>query len=182
LGLDFKHLKSDVLNSFPFSEFQTVTAGKYKRTLTPTKKVTTEDLEKSTKDVNEIFVLFSDFVKQNRPQLDMDDIATGEVWFGTAAMEKGLCDEIKTADEVVSEYVDLGYNVYEVEYSPPPEVPSGLAGLLVAGKEKGLIRRAVRWLIQTVAAEVRAELRDVGSSENRYKAEDDASDRFRARY
>ena len=54
------------------SEFQTVTAGKFKRTLTPTKKVTKEDKKKSEEDIEQIFNLFKGWVGQNRPQLDID--------------------------------------------------------------------------------------------------------------
>ena len=122
---------------FPFislscSEFQTVTAGKFKRTLTPTKKVTRADLDKSKQDLEQVLGQFSGFVAENRPKLDIDSVATGETWFGNAALEKGLCDDIKTVDDVLLEFVDLGYNVYEVDYSPPPAVPQGLAQLLPA--------------------------------------------------
>lgn len=164
-----------------YSEFQTVTAGKFKRTITPTKQVTPEDLEKSKKDIEEILTLFAGFVKENRPQLDMDEVATGETWFGSAALKKGLCDEIKTADEVLIDFVDEGYNVYEVEYSPPQEIPQGLAQLLPSGRasagQDSWLRSSIRWAVKTVADEVTAEL---GSSvEKQYMARDDTSDRFR---
>lgn len=169
-----------------YSEFQTVTAGKYKRTVTPTKKVTNEDLQKSKKDIEEVLRLFSGFVKENRPQLNMNEVATGETWFGSAALEKGLCDEIKTADEVLIDFVDGGYNVYEVEYSPPQELPQGLGQLLPIGgasaNQDSWLRGAVRWAVRTVADEVTAELKglDIGSSiEKQYMARDDTSDRVR---
>ena len=111
-------------------EFATITAGKYKRTVTPTKKITKEDLKKSTEDIQEIFNLFKGFVKSQRPQLDIEKVATGDTWFGEDALEKGLCDEIATADDVLLDFVDQGYDVYEVAYEPPPEIASGLfAGL-----------------------------------------------------
>jgi ClpP class serine protease len=163
-----------------------VTAGKYKRTITPTKKVLKEDLEKSKEDIEEILTLFSGFVKENRPQLDMAQIATGETWFGSAALKKGLCDEIKTADEVLLDFVDGGYNVYEVEYSPPQEIPQGLAQLLPSGRasadQDSWLRSSIRWAVRTVADEVTAELKgfDMGSSpEKQYMARDDTSDRVR---
>ena len=62
-----------------------------KRTITPTKKVTKEDFQKSKEDIEEIFGLFRDFVKENRPKLDIDKVATGETWFGTAALDLKLC-------------------------------------------------------------------------------------------
>merc|ERR1711937_214980 len=108
-------------------KFQTVTAGKFKRTLTPTKKITKEDLAKSEEDIAEIFELFKGWVEQNRPQLDIDEVATGETWFGPAALEKGLCDEIKTVDDVILEHIDDNYNVYKVKYEPPPEIAGTLS-------------------------------------------------------
>eukprot|EP00980_Cylindrotheca_fusiformis_P025579 scaffold14121_cov120-Cylindrotheca_fusiformis.AAC.1 len=57
-------------------EFQTVTAGEFKRTLTPTKKVTKEDVKKAEEDVNMILTQFSGFVQKNRPNLDVASVAT----------------------------------------------------------------------------------------------------------
>jgi len=95
-------------------EFQTITAGKYKRTVTPTKKITKEDIKKSEEDIAEIFNLFKSFVKNQRPQLDIESVATGETWFGEDALARGLCDELGTADDVLLDFVDDGYDVYEV--------------------------------------------------------------------
>jgi ClpP class serine protease len=128
---------------------------------------------------------FSNFVKLNRPTLDIDSVATGETWFGQAALEKGLCDEIKPVDDVLLSYVDLGYNVYEVEYSPPLAVPQGLAGLLAtreSGSTKSSIgRKAIRWLVESIAAEVRSVQFDVNSPDKKYMARDDTSDRVQMR-
>jgi serine protease SohB len=173
-------------------EFQTVTAGKYKRTLTPTKKVTKEDFIKSTADVENIFALFRDFVGQNRPQLDMEKIATGETWFGTDAMERGLCDEIKTADAVLIDFVDADYDVYEVKYEPPLPLESKFSRLLPfgsdgseAGQERGFLGKGIQWLVRTAAAEVKAEFGGAGldinqSVEKRYMAKDDSAKRVRS--
>ena len=183
-------------------EFQTVTAGKYKRTLTPTKKVTQVDFEKTKEDVEEILVLFRDFVAQNRPQLDIEQVATGETWFGTAALERQLCDEIQTVDNVIMEYMDQGANVYEVKYRPPPNVPA-LAGLFgnpdstaqqspdlsssnnnnSNGPLATMVQRGIRWLVQTVWNEVRRESMTVsldGGVEQRYRAESDVAERIKA--
>jgi serine protease SohB len=170
-------------------EFQTVTAGKYKRTLTPTKKVTKEDLAKTTEGVQEIFNLFRDFVGQNRPQLDMEAVATGETWFGTAALERKLCDEIKTVEDVITDYVGNGYDVYEVEYTPPVDSPFGRlipasANARSASSDTGLIGQGARWVIRTIASEVKAEF---GKEFNinkpiqeRYMMIDDQADRVKS--
>ncbi len=47
--------------------------------------------------------LFKNFVAHYRPQLNMDEIATGEVWLGQAALGKLLVDELKTSDEYLAE-------------------------------------------------------------------------------
>ncbi len=137
-----------------------MTAGKYKRTLTPTKKVTDEDLQKSKAELEQILTLFKAFVKENRPSLDIDTVATGETWFGEDALEKGLCDELRTVDDVLCEFVDEGYNVYSVEYDPTPEM-SPLGGLLPATEatvDGGIFRGMTRWLVRNLSSAVKAEL------------------------
>lgn len=167
------------------SEFQTITAGKYKRTITPTKKVTREDLAKSKEDIEDVLKLFKSFVAQNRPSLDIDKVATGETWFGTDALERNLCDEIKTVDDVITEYVDAGFNVYDVKYEPPPELPefSRLLPIGASVSGGGMVSKAVRWLARTVASEFQSELDDIVSSAQRpdrkYMMKDDTADRTR---
>jgi serine protease SohB len=56
--------------------------------------VTKEDFQKSKEDIEGVFNLFRDFVQENRPQLDIEKVATGETWFGTAALERGLCKSL----------------------------------------------------------------------------------------
>ena len=124
----YKRLKDEGI------EFTTVTAGKYKRTLTPTKKVTEEDLAKSKEDVADILKLFRGFVGKNRPQLDLDEVATGETWFGEDALEKGLCDALKTADDYLLELLDAGADIFSVRYAPPP-TPPALPGLAASATE-----------------------------------------------
>ena len=77
-------------------EFSTVTAGAYKRSLTPTKKLDAADVAKTKAEVGEIFTLFKAFVQRHRPQLDIDAVATGETWFGEDALERQLADSLQT--------------------------------------------------------------------------------------
>ena len=63
-------------------------------------------------------VLFKDFVAKNRPSLDIDKVATGETWFGEDALELGLCDELKTKDEVILDYIKNDFDAYMLEYDP----------------------------------------------------------------
>ena len=122
-------------------EFQTVTAGDFKRTVTPTKKVTKEDLAKTESDIKEIFSLFKKFVKGQRPELDIEKVATGETWFGQDALDRHLCDELRTFDDVKLDLFEEGCEVLQVSYSPPPSTPleallqpAGSASLVEAAK------------------------------------------------
>ena len=111
-------------------EFQTVTAGKFKRTLTPTKKIEKADVEKSKADIEDVLTLFKTFVKQQRPKLVIDEVATGETWFGADALQRDLCDELKTTDDVLLELLAAGREIFSVKYRPPQ---SGPAALLAGG-------------------------------------------------
>ena len=142
------------------------------------------DLEKSKEDLEGVLTQFAGFVKENRPSLDIDSVATGETWFGQAALEKGLCDSIQTVDDLLLEYVDQGYDVYEIDYSPPPEVPAGLAQLLPSSSQEGagsFPLRAIRWMVNMIADEVQAAIAEQGSVKNRYMAKDETSDRIQLR-
>merc|ERR1719238_602452 len=82
-------------------QFSTVTAGKFKRTLTPTKKIEEQDKKKTKEDIEGVLSLFKDFVAENRPQVNIDEIATGETWLGPEAMKRNMVDELSTVDDVL---------------------------------------------------------------------------------
>ena len=122
--------------------------------------------------------MFKGFVKENRPSLDIDTVATGETWFGDDALERGLCDEIKTVDDVLSEYVDSGFNVFELKYSPPLDT-SSLGSLLPLGqsgkKGGGLIRSILRSFVETMVSVIEEEMSTelkADSLKDRYMAKD----------
>ncbi|MCU6410879.1 protease SohB [Enterobacter cloacae] len=77
------------------------TAGQYKRTLTLLGENTEEGRQKFREDLNETHHLFKDFVHLMRPALDIEQVATGEHWYGTQAQEKGLVDEVGTSDDLL---------------------------------------------------------------------------------
>jgi serine protease SohB len=84
-------------------DFEVLTAGEYKRTLTVFGENTDKGREKFQEDLETTHVLFKNFVARYRAQLVIDEIATGEVWLGIAALEKQLVDELKTSDEYLAE-------------------------------------------------------------------------------
>lgn len=91
------------------------TAGQYKRTLTLLGENTEEGRQKFREDLNETHHLFKEFVQRMRPALDIEQVATGEHWYGQRALEKGLVDEINTSDEVILGLME-GREVLNVRY------------------------------------------------------------------
>ena len=84
-------------------DFEEVTAGKYKRTVTMFGKNTDEDRAKLKSDLEDVHELFKASIVRYRPDLELDRVATGEHWYGTRALELGLADELKTSDELLAE-------------------------------------------------------------------------------
>lgn len=83
-------------------DVEVLTAGEYKRTLTVLGENTEQGREKFLQDLQTTHDLFKQFVVQYRPQLDIDAIATGEVWLGTDALAQQLIDQLQTSDEYLS--------------------------------------------------------------------------------
>jgi serine protease SohB len=96
-------------------DFEQVTAGQYKRTLTLFGENTDEDREKVQEELEETHQLFKDFIKEYRDDVDIDKIATGEHWYGKQAIELKLVDELKTSDDYLSEAVQNA-DIYEIDY------------------------------------------------------------------
>ena len=84
-------------------DVEMLTAGEYKRTLTVLGENTEKGREKFQEDLDTTHELFKNFVARYRPQLNIDEIATGEVWLGVSALNKHLVDELKTSDEYLAE-------------------------------------------------------------------------------
>lgn len=83
-------------------DFEVLTAGEYKRTLTVFGENTDKGREKFQEDLETTHELFKGFVARYRPRLSIDEVATGEVWLGMAALDKLLVDELQTSDEYLS--------------------------------------------------------------------------------
>lgn len=80
-------------------DYEVLTAGEYKRTLTMFGKNTDAGREKFVADLEDTHNLFKEFVTDYRPQLDIEKVATGEHWYGKQALGLGLVDKLMTSDE-----------------------------------------------------------------------------------
>ena len=96
-------------------DFEQISAGEHKRTLTLFGENTEADRKKLKEELEETHQLFKQFVKDNREQVDIEKIATGEHWFGTRALELGLVDEIVTSDDYLAVNADNA-SIYAIEY------------------------------------------------------------------
>ena len=96
-------------------DFEMITAGKYKRTVTMFGKNTDEDRAKMQEELDDVHDLFKGAVARYRPDLDLDKVATGEHWYGTRALELGLADALKTSDELLAELAE-DHDLYRLHY------------------------------------------------------------------
>ena len=97
-------------------DFEVLTAGEYKRTLTVFGENTEKGREKFQEDLDITHELFKNFVSRYRPQLAIDEVATGEIWLGVAALGRQLVDELKTSDEYLAERAKSA-ELYHLHYA-----------------------------------------------------------------
>lgn len=115
------------------------TAGQYKRTLTLLGENTEEGREKFRESLNDTHHLFKGFVKQMRPSLDIEQVATGEHWYGVQALEKGLVDEVGTSDDLLLRLME-GCEVVSVRYLQRKKLLDRLTGSAAESADLLLLR------------------------------------------
>ena len=115
------------------------TAGQYKRTLTLLGENTEEGRQKFREELNETHHLFKDFVKEMRPSLDIEQVATGEHWYGTQAQEKGLVDEVGTSDELLLGLM-VNRDVISVRYTQRKKMMDRFTGSAAESADKLMTR------------------------------------------
>lgn len=84
-------------------DVELLTAGEYKRTLTVFGENTEAGRKKFQEDLEKIHTAFRNYVLNNRSQLDIDEVSTGEHWLATDAYELRLVDKITTSDDYIIE-------------------------------------------------------------------------------
>lgn len=98
-----------------YIDFEMITAGEHKRTLTMFGENTEKGREKFVEDIEDTHELFKSFVSEHRQAVDISAVATGDVWFGQRALDKQLIDELMTSDEYIHQRANEA-DVYEVEF------------------------------------------------------------------
>ena len=97
-------------------DFEQISAGRYKRTLSLFGENTEADREKLRAELEETHELFKQFVRENREQVDVEAISTGEHWHGKKALELGLVDALQTSDDYLSEAAK-STDIYEIRFA-----------------------------------------------------------------
>lgn len=122
-------------------DIELLTAGKYKRTLTVLGKNTDKGRKKAQEDIEDVHVLFKNFIKQNRPIVDIEEIATGEYWYGIRALEKQLVDRLITSDDYLLN-ASNGADIYEISYQAkkawPERVSEKISSTVQASIDKAI--------------------------------------------
>lgn len=124
-------------------DFEMITAGEYKRTLTTFGENTDKDRQKVQEEVDDMHDLFKGFIREYRPSIDIAQVATGEVWTGTQALPRGLVDGIDTSDEwLLQESHDA--DIYAVSWEHKRKFSDRLSELFEGALSKALQRSVDR--------------------------------------
>ena len=120
-------------------DYEVLTAGEYKRTLTMFGENTDKGREKFVEELEETHVLFKNFVKEYRDQVDIEKVATGEIWFGKQALEVNLVDELVTSDQYLMDAAENA-DIYVVQYEEKKSLQDKLSEFTVDSSDKVLTR------------------------------------------
>ncbi len=116
-------------------DYEEITAGEYKRTLSIFGEITEKGRRKFIEQIEETHALFKDFIRENRAQIDIDKVATGEYWYGKRALDLKLVDELLAIDDYLFAASEA-CEIYEVTYKSKESLREKIA----AGLEESLGR------------------------------------------
>lgn len=116
-------------------DFEQVTAGRYKRTVTMFGRNTDEDRAKLREELEDVHALFKQVVARHRPALNLEVVATGEHWYGTRALELGLVDTIGSSDDYLIKSAGSA-DVLQVTWRARPTVQQRLFSAIRAGADE----------------------------------------------
>ena len=120
-------------------DFEMHTAGAFKRTLTTLGENTDEGREKFKSDLEDLHLIFKNFVKEQRPEVDTDIVATGEVWQGEDAVRVGLVDSLETSDNYLVG-LSKGAKLFELEFVEKKNLTERFAFSMQLILEKSLMK------------------------------------------
>jgi serine protease SohB len=111
-------------------DYKEYTAGDYKRTVSVLGEITAKGEQKFQEQLEDTHILFKQFVSRYRPQIKMEEIGTGEYWYGERAKQHGLIDEILTSDDYLLKAFQTETPIYEIKYQHRKAFSERLSDLL----------------------------------------------------
>jgi len=120
-------------------DVEILTAGEYKRTLTMFGENTDKGRQKFIEELEDTHMLFKDFVGEYRSQLDVEKVATGEIWFGKRALDVKLVDELMTSDEYLNAACESS-DVFLVRYETKKSLQERISDIGIHALDKAFTR------------------------------------------
>jgi serine protease SohB len=71
--------------------------------------------QKFLEELEDVHALFKEFVSENRPQVQIEQVSTGEAWYGKRALDVMLVDELMTSDEYIVDKCET-CDVFSVQF------------------------------------------------------------------
>jgi len=118
-------------------DFELMTAGKHKRTVTMFGKNTDEGRQKFQEELESAHALFKRHIARFRPALDIEKVATGEHWYGQEALTLGLVDKIATSDDYLMQARERA-KIYQVQWTPQRSLLDRLGGVVESGVSRAV--------------------------------------------
>ncbi|BBB30112.1 protease SohB [Neptunomonas japonica] len=115
-------------------DYEMFTAGEYKRTVTMFGENTEKGKQKFVEELEDTHALFKEFVSEYRPQLNIEKVATGEVWFGKRALAEELIDELSTSDDYLMTACNEA-DVFRVRYEMKKTLQERLSEMAIQTSE-----------------------------------------------
>jgi serine protease SohB len=106
-------------------DFEMFTAGEHKRTVTMFGENTDKGRQKFVEELEDTHELFKEFVASHRPQVNVNTVATGEIWYGQRALEQNLIDDIQTSDEYLMSQRKEN-DIFSVQFAKKKSLPEKL--------------------------------------------------------
>ncbi len=120
-------------------EYEQHTAGEYKRTLTLFGKNTDKARRKFQEELEETHLLFKQYIAHYRPEVNLEQVATGEHWHGAQALNYHLIDDLQTSDDYILEKTKNS-TVFEMIYEEKQNFTQKLSNSIVSAVEKGILK------------------------------------------
>lgn len=119
-------------------DFEQLSAGEYKRTLSVFGENTEKARAKMRTELEDTHQLFKQFVLEQRPQLAIEKVATGEYWYGSRALDLQLVDALSTSDDYLLALAAEA-DIYQLTYVHKRSLREKL-GFMVQVVQEGITR------------------------------------------